>query len=414
MRTQRDLRLYRQAVASEALATENARGVELDSSSEVIYIGIDREQAKRNAWPYFKQFAQEIEAATGLEVRTLEKTSLIHLPPELGGCRIRLLGMDDPDAARGMKLRFAVLDEYADMPPRVWPEIIRPALADVRGGALFIGTPKGRNHFYELVKRGVEEDDWAVFTFSMDDNPFIDANERTQLAKEYSNGSEDLYEQEIQAKFIASEGQLFKQSDFKVVDEIPGNIMDTFVAVDLAGFATDPDRKNEVRRLDNTAIAIVSVDLKGNWWVRKIEYGQWDVRETAYRIVKAAHDYSVPIIGIEKGALMNAVEPYMRDYMARYNRWFEIKPLTHGNKRKYDRIQWALQGRAQKGQIYLLKGSWNAELIEQAVAFPSKYVHDDLVDALAYIDQLAEETINDDWMALEDNVFTPLDPIAGY
>lgn len=107
----------------EALATENARGIQLDSSSEVLYIGIDREQAKRNAWPYFKQFAQEIERATGLHVRVLEKTSLIELPKELGGCRIRLLGMDDPDAARGMKIRFAVLDEYADMPPRVGPEI---------------------------------------------------------------------------------------------------------------------------------------------------------------------------------------------------------------------------------------------------------------------------------------------------
>ena len=97
----------------EALSEGNARGIKYDDSSEVLYIGIDREQAKRNAWPYFKKFAQEIEKATGLTIRMLEKTSLIELPPELGGCRIRLLGMDDPDAARGMKIRFAVLDEYA-------------------------------------------------------------------------------------------------------------------------------------------------------------------------------------------------------------------------------------------------------------------------------------------------------------
>jgi hypothetical protein len=408
----------------EALASVNAQGMPLDSSSEVIYVGIDREQAKRNAWPYFKQFAQEIEKATGLEVRTLEKTSLVHMPEELGGCRIRLLGMDDPDAARGMKLRFAVLDEYADMPPRVWPEIIRPALMDVKGGALFIGTPKGRNHFYELIERAIRESEearekdepsqWAVFNFSSNDNVLLDAEELKGMVKEYTNGSEDLYEQEIAAKFIASSGQLFKQDDFRVVDALPDETMDTFIAVDLAGFAPDPDRKNEMRRLDSTAIAIVSVDLKGNWWVRKIEYGQWDVRETAYRIVKAAHDFAVPIIGIEKGALMNAVEPYMRDYMARYNRWFEIKPLTHGNKKKFDRVQWALQGRAQKGQIYLLKGDWNATLIDQAVSFPSKYVHDDLVDALAYIDQLAEETIKVDMYELESTVFSPMDEIAGY
>ena len=400
----------------EALAAGNQYGIQYDDSSEVIYVGIDREQAKRNAWPYFKKFAQVIEEATGLQCRMLEKTSMIELPPELGGCRIRLLGMDDPDAARGMKIRFAVLDEYADMPPRVWPEIIRPALADVRGGALFIGTPKGRNHFYTLVEDAIGQTDWAVFNYSMDDNPLIQEDERKSLAAEYARGSSDLYDQEIQAKFIASSGQLFDADHFPIIDSMPDGQMDTFLAVDLAGFASDPDRKNEKRRLDDTAIAIVSVDTKGRWYVREIQYGKWDVRETAYRIVKAAKDHKIPIIGIEKGALMNAVEPYMREYMARYNRWFEIKPLTHGNQRKYDRVQWALQGRAQKGDIYLLKGAWNDVLIDQAVSFPSKYVHDDLVDALAYIDQLVPETLNNfDITAFEKQTeFKPQDARAGY
>lgn len=406
----------------EALAAKNGRGVSLDESSEVIYVGIDREQAKRNAWPYFKKFAHEIEKATGLEVRTLEKTSLIHLPPELGGCRIRLLGMDDPDAARGMKLRFAVLDEYADMPPRVWPEIIRPALMDVKGGALFIGTPKGRNHFYELIERAIEDleerpedSQWAVFNYSSNDNVLLDQEELKGMIGEYTNGSEDLYEQEIAAKFISSAGQLFKHDDFKIVDILPQDrTYDVFIAVDLAGFSADPDRKNEMRKLDDTAIAIVYVDQQGRWYVSQIQHGQWDVRETAYRIVKAAHDHQCSVVGIEKGALANAVEPYMRDYMAQYNRWFEIKPLTHGNKRKFDRVQWALQGRAQKGTIHLVKGQWNSKFLDQAVSFPSKYVHDDLVDALAYIDQMAEEVIKVDWTQLEQIGFQPQDELAGY
>ena len=410
----------------EALATHSFGGMPLNSSSEVIYVGIDREQAKRNAWPYFLQFAREIEEATGLKLRILEKTSLIELPPELGGTRIRLLGMDDPDAARGMKLRFAVLDEYADMPPRVWPEIIRPALMDVKGAALFIGTPKGRNHFYELIERALadniecdktgEVSPWGVFNFSSNDNSLIDPEELKGMIREYTNGSEDLYEQEIAAKFIASSGQLFKDTDFKIISQMPDATMDTFLAVDLAGFSSDPDRKNEKRKLDSTAIAIVSIDLNGRWYVKEIQHGQWDVRETAFRIVKAAKDHKIQIIGIEKGALMNAVEPYLREYMAQYNRWFEIKPLTHGNQKKYDRVQWALQGRAKKGQLHLLKGDWNSILIDQAVSFPSKYVHDDLIDALAYIDQMAPETLsNFDISAFEHATeFKPLDPRAGY
>lgn len=407
----------------EALATINAQGVEMDSSSEVIYVGIDREQARRNAWPYFLKFAYEIEAATGLKLRILEKTSMIELPPELGGCRIRLLGMDDPDAARGMKIRFAVLDEYADMPPRVWPEIIRPALMDVKGGALFIGTPKGRNHFYELIERALvdikeegEDSIWAVFNFSSNDNTLLDPDELKGMIKEYTNGSEDLFEQEIAAKFVASSGQLFNADDFKIVDSIPDGIYDTFLAVDLAGFESDPDRKNEKRKLDDTAIAVVKIDQQGRWFVVDIQHGQWGARETAFRIIKTANDHQIPIIGIEKGALMNAVKDYLHEYMAQYSRWFEIKPLTHGNQRKYDRVQWALQGRAQKGQLHLLKGSWNALFIDQAVSFPSKYVHDDLVDAVAYIDQMAPETLkNFDIAGIEAATqFQPIDPRAGY
>lgn len=418
----------------EALATTNAMGVDLDDSSEVIYVGIDREQAKRNAWPYFKKFAQEIEAVTGLPVRLLEKTSLIELPPELGGCRIRLLGMDDPDAARGMKLRFAVLDEYADMPARVWPEIIRPALMDVRGGAMFIGTPKGRNHFYELVEEALKtakEDkengdlpSWGVFNYSSLDNTLIHEDELKSMVREYTNGSEDLYEQEIKAKFIASSGQLFNDKSFRVIDQLPADQYDTFIAVDLAGFGTDPSRKNEKRRLDSTAIAIVSINSKGQWFVKEIQHGQWDTRETAYRIIKAAKDHQCPMIGIEKGALMNAVEPYLRDYMAKFKRYFEIKPLTHGNQRKYDRVQWALQGRCQKGEIFLVtdrdKGNpddkWVEKLIDEAISFPSHYVHDDLIDALAYIDQMAPETISSfDISDIESQTeWKPLDDRSGY
>ncbi len=407
----------------EALAAKNAFGIELDDSSEVVYVGIDREQAKRNAWPYFKKFALEIEKATGLKVRMLEKTSMIELPAELGGCRIRLLGMDDPDAARGMKIRFVVLDEYADMPPRVWPEIIRPALADVRGGALFIGTPKGRNHFYQLVEMAIPmpDSEWGVFNYSMDDNPLIQEDERKALAAEYARGSSDLYEQEIKAKFIASSGQLFTDKNFDIVTQIPTARYDALIAVDLAGFATDPDRKKELRRLDDSALALTFIDANGHWWVKEIQHGKWDPRETAYRIIKMSKDWKVPVVGIEKGALKNAVEPYLQDYMAKYKRWVEIKPLTHGNQRKYDRVQWALQGRAQKGEIHLLKedektSPWIEKFMDQAISFPSRYVHDDLVDALAYIDQMAPETLKGfDIAEVEKQTkFVPQDEQAGY
>ncbi len=79
-------------------------------------------------------------------------------------------------------------------------------------------------------------------------------------------------------------------------------------------------------------------------------------------------------------------------------------------------MQWALQGRAEKGDLHLLKGDWNEKLIDQAISFPSKYVHDDLIDALAYIDQMVPETLNNfDISSLEEQTaFKPMDPRAGY
>lgn len=115
--------------------------------------------------------------------------------------------------------------------------------------------------------------------------------------------------------------------------------------------------------------------------------------------------------GIEKGMAMNAVMPYLNDEMMRLNTFFNVEPLTHGNQRKTDRIAWALQGRAEKGRIQLLKGKWNAAFIEQACDFPSTTAHDDLIDAVAYIDQIADPYFGgpqfiDNWM--------PLDEVSGY
>ena len=138
-----------------------------------------------------------------------------------------------------------------------------------------------------------------MFNFSMDDNPMIHEDERKALAEEYARGSTDLYEQEIMAKFITSTGQLFNAAQFKIVQLIPEDRkFDTFLAVDLAGFETDPYHKTEKRRLDDSAIAIVKVDSVGRWFVVEVQSGKWDVRETALKIVTLAHKHKVPIIGI--------------------------------------------------------------------------------------------------------------------
>jgi phage terminase large subunit-like protein len=403
---------------TEGLKTENAYGDPLGSDAEVVYFGVDREQAKRNVWNILKQIAKD----AGVFVKAHENNAVLTISNGVNECRIRLLGMDNPDSARGMKLRFAVLDEYADMPEEAWAEIIRPALMDSRGSALFIGTPKGKNHFFELfskVKLGLEGDDWEAFEFGSKANTTIHEDELEKMAEEYSRGSPELYAQEIEGKFIAKGGALFHEDDFIIAKE-NNMVGSTFITVDLAGFQRASGKRNaEMKKLDETVICVAkaytTTDKNGKedvgWFVEEMYHGQWDVEETARRIVDAYVKHRPQALGIEKGALYNAVTPYMETYQRQRRAWFEAVPLTHGNQKKYDRIQWALQGRLKRGLITLKKADWNVHLIEQAVDFPSRLSHDDMVDALAYMDQLADY-IEFDWGSQQQ--WTPFDITSGY
>ena len=107
------------------------------------YVAPFREQAKSIAWRYLKKYGESV-------IRNVNESELwVEL---INGARIRLYGADNENALRGLYLDGCVLDEYGDMRPSVWGEIIRPLLADRKGWATFIGTPKGQNHFYEIFK----------------------------------------------------------------------------------------------------------------------------------------------------------------------------------------------------------------------------------------------------------------------
>ena len=117
-------------------------------------------------------------------------------------------------------------------------------------------------------------------------------------------------------------------------------------------------------------------------------------------------------VGIEKGIAQQAVMSPLNDLMKQRNRFFRVDLLTHGNKRKVDRIVWALQGRMEHGRITLNKGEWNAPFLDQLFQFPSDFTHDDLIDALAYIDQLAEVAYPGQFDAIDD--WDPIDDLTGY
>lgn len=153
------------------------------------YVAPYYSQAKNIAWDYLVRFAEPV----------LAKANQSELWVELiNGSRIRLFGADNPDALRGLYLDGIVLDEYADMRPRIWGEIIRPLLADRLGWAVFIGTPKGHNAFWDLYNNASKDDRWYVKTLRASQTELLPAEELEDARKSMS---EDQYLQEFECDF---------------------------------------------------------------------------------------------------------------------------------------------------------------------------------------------------------------------
>jgi predicted phage terminase large subunit-like protein len=327
----------------------------------------------------------------------------------VNGATISLKGGDRPETMRGVSLKFLVLDEYADIKPDVWEQILRPALADQKGSAMFIGTPMGRNHFYELFKYAEMGDDetYKAWHFTSYDNPLLDPEEINVAKKSMSSFA---FRQEFMASFEAAGSEMFKE-DWVTVAEKPEIEGDYYIAIDLAGFQEVAKKKTKNSRLDNTSIAVVKVGESG-WVIENIIYGRWTLEETAQKIFQAVKDYRPIAVGIERGIAKQAVMSPLTDMMKRYGFFFRIEELTHGNQKKTDRIMWALQGRFEHGLITVKKAAWNSRFLDELFQFPDPLTHDDLVDSVAYIDQLAKVAYAGNWEEYDD--YEELDALAGY
>lgn len=401
-------------LAIEALREENEAGYTLTIEHGVYYVAPTFDQAKRIMWPKLRQLLG-FEAQGGFIRNENVNDGWLEL---INGRRIYIRGADNPDSLRGIALSYVVLDEYADMKANVWYEIVEPALMDVEGSALFIGTPKGKNHFYKLFIGALEKPldprtgnndywaDWEAFHFKSGDNPFLREKELNRIM---SQGSTDHIRQEIDASFLSGGGKVLKPDWFPIVSNAPnheaGNV---FITVDLAGFKKQDGKK--LLRTDESVIAEVLV-IEDEWYILNVQHGHWDVRETALRIARTLRNYSSARLGVEQGALKEAVGPYLEEYMREFHRYVTPEALRHGGQKKADRITWALQGRAERKRIKLVRGDWNDHFLTQASDFPDPLAHDDVLDAVAYVDQMSQANYvtGDD---IEE--WAPLDLDSGY
>lgn len=162
------------------------------------YIAPLYRQAKQVAWDYLKHYTSVVPN------RTASETELrVDFP---NGARIQLYGADNPDSLRGIYLDGVVLDEYAQMSPHLWGEVIRPALADRNGWAIFIGTPKGHNEFWRKYRAACADEAWYAALFAASDTDILppaelDAARRDMTPEEYDQEFECSFEAAIRGAY---------------------------------------------------------------------------------------------------------------------------------------------------------------------------------------------------------------------
>lgn len=180
------------------------------SNPRYAYIAPTFKQAKSIAWDYIKQFTHKIPG-----VRFNETELRVDLPNK---ARITLLGSENCDGLRGIYLDGCVIDEYANVNDRLFPEIIRPALSDRKGFCIFIGTPQGmNNNFYELFQHAKGADDWFYFKAKASETKVVDQDELTK-AKEVMG--ENKFKQEFECDWIANiEGSIYGKTLAKMENQ---------------------------------------------------------------------------------------------------------------------------------------------------------------------------------------------------
>lgn len=239
------------------------------------YIAPTYGQAKRVAWDYLVKYADPLGGSSNIS----------ELRVDFWGRRIQLYGSDNPEALRGQYFDGVILDEIGDQNPKIWTDIVRPALADRKGWCLFIGTPKGHNHFKELRDRAEKEEGWGLLEFRASETGVVD---ETELKAARNEMGEDKFRQEFECSFDAAvEGSYYGQilnelEDKKHMQEIPREELSrTFTAWDLGmGDSTSI----WVAQLVGTEVRLI--DYYENHGVGLDHYVKW-IRDNDY--IKAEH-----------------------------------------------------------------------------------------------------------------------------
>ena len=313
-------------------------------------------------WRPLRQMASRIPGAV---IRKAEREVVIP-----GGGLVAVRSADNPDALRGEGLDFVVMDEAAYIMPEAWIEAIRPALSDRLGRALFISTPRGRNWFWDIHRKGGVEPDWSSFTYPTSANPFMPAGEIEAARAELP---EIIFRQEYLAEFVDSEGAVFRRvhdaARLEPREPQPGQYVG---GVDVAA------------SVDYTVITVLDAQTKEMVAIDRFNRVDYPVLED--RIAACYAKWGLTGMVIEANSIGQGVIDHLQ------NRGMNIIPFTTTNATKHGIIQ-SLQSAFEHGQIKIID---DPVLVGELLSFESKKTnsgnftysapegqHDDCVMSLA-------------------------------
>ena len=268
------------------------------------YIAPYYKQAKSVAWAYLKDFCYNIPNIKiyESELRVDIPVGFVNGKPSIA--RIQLFGSDSPDSLRGLYFDQVVLDEFGNMPVSLWNEVLRPALADRKGGCMFLGTPNGKNHFYEKFREATKKmqeghPEWYAATYRADETKLIDQHE---LESARENMPESDYRQEFLCDWAAAVKGAFYADEMNKVSA-DGRILNIPYERGLPVYCAF-----DLGIDDQTAVWFVQFFRNE---VRLIDYQEWtdtglidvlkDIKDTAYVIEELIMPWDITIREVTSG-----------------------------------------------------------------------------------------------------------------
>lgn len=410
------LALHRRA-GKTTLAVAKLLTAALCQTGGYVYISPQKNQSRTNMWDLMKGMLENflnIKTKDGQLVEIRESDLSIRF---WNGSKIWLLGAEDPDKIRGAKITGAVIDEVAQMPREIWSEVVRPALMDTNGWALFIGTPKGINLFSELYHKGATSpagSEWSARSFTVYDTKVLPDSEIESYRNEVDANT---FRREMLCDFSASgDDQLLSVDEVNsAMERVPQfdprqEFRPLMMGIDVARYGNDKSviffRRGNVAKqpivVSKLSLYQFAEIVRNEYNRHKPDYVYVDSTGLGASIVDILSNWHIPAIGVN---FSNSPDD-SKFKNKRSEMWYRLAQwITHGGTLAYDnRLLQELAAPMyyidDKGKIALEK----KDDIKKRIGFSP-----DLADALAltFTDEIDEIEFNQKTMFINSKGTTP-------